>query len=411
MKNKILNNLGLKILAVIFAIMLWLVVMNISDYTVTVHIDDIPVVKENGEVLESLDQLYDVVSGDTVDIIVKGRRSVVDSLSAKDFVATADLSTMSITNTVQITIEPKEKIYEEDLSITCVDNIMKLSLEEKVSVQLPVTVDIKGTVADNYAVGDTVATPNIITIEGPKSTVSKVVKAATLVDVSGKNESFEAASDIVLYDAYGEAVKNDRITLSQEQIDITVNVYPVKQVTVEVNVVGMAKDGYAIGEVLYQPQVVRVAGATENLMGFNKIVVDDISVSGLEKDYQTSIDLTPYLPEGVTLAQETDVVVVNVTIERLKSKTISLKENDIKLNGKSEDYDYELEISSDFGIVVTGTEEQLEDIDATSLAARIYCMSLSAGENDAGKALTYETVEEVEYELKGSATINVKKRK
>lgn len=411
MKNKILNNLGLKILAVLFAIMLWLVVMNISDYTVTVHIDDIPVVKENGEVLESLDQLYDVVSGDTVDIIVKGRRSVVDSLSAKDFVATADLSTMSITNTVQITIEPREKIYEEDLNITCVDNIMKLSLEEKVSVQLPVTVDIKGKVADNYAVGDTVATPNIITIEGPKSTVSKVVKAATLVDVSSKDESFETTSDIVLYDAYGEVIKNDRITLSQEQIDITVNVYPVKQVTVEVNVVGMAKDGYTIGEVLYQPQVVRVAGATENLMGFNKIVVDDISVSGLEKDYQTSIDLTPYLPEGVTLAQETDVVVVNVTIEKLKSKTISLKENDIKLNGKSEDYDYELEISSDFGIVVTGTEEQLEDIDATALAARIYCMSLSTGENDAGRALTYETVENVEYELKGSATINVKKRK
>ena len=35
--------------------------------------------------LDELDQVYDVVSGDTVDIIVKGRRSVVGTLDKDDF--------------------------------------------------------------------------------------------------------------------------------------------------------------------------------------------------------------------------------------------------------------------------------------------------------------------------------------
>lgn len=57
--------------------------------------------------LDELDQVYDVVSGDTVDIIVKGRRSVVGTLDKDDFTAIADLSTMSITDTVSISVEAK----------------------------------------------------------------------------------------------------------------------------------------------------------------------------------------------------------------------------------------------------------------------------------------------------------------
>ena len=57
-KRKILNNLGLKILSVICAIILWVVVMNVSDSRVTARIDDIPVETINGEALEQLDKVY-----------------------------------------------------------------------------------------------------------------------------------------------------------------------------------------------------------------------------------------------------------------------------------------------------------------------------------------------------------------
>ncbi|MBP3195922.1 MAG: hypothetical protein J6N21_02835, partial [Butyrivibrio sp.] len=97
MKKRLFNNVGYKLLAIVFAILLWLVVVNITDYTITVKIEDIPVEQQNTDVLEELDQIYDVVKGDTVDIYVKGRRSVVSNLSANNFYAYADLSQMSIT--------------------------------------------------------------------------------------------------------------------------------------------------------------------------------------------------------------------------------------------------------------------------------------------------------------------------
>ena len=114
-RSNIFNNLGLKLLAVLIAIITWLVVMNISDYTVTKTISGITVMTENGNAIESLGKVYDVSSGKTVDIVVKGPRSVVDSLTIEDFVAKADLSKLSITNTVTITVEEKMKALLQGL--------------------------------------------------------------------------------------------------------------------------------------------------------------------------------------------------------------------------------------------------------------------------------------------------------
>ena len=80
-KNKEeLGHIGYKILAVLLAVVAWLAVANISDYQTTREISGIPVTQINGDVLDELDQVYDVASGDTVDIIVKGRRSIVGTL-------------------------------------------------------------------------------------------------------------------------------------------------------------------------------------------------------------------------------------------------------------------------------------------------------------------------------------------
>ena len=125
MKKFFFNNIGYKLLAIIFAVLLWLVVVNITDYTITVKIEDIPVDQKNSDVLEDLDQVYEVVKGDTVDIYVKGRRSVVGNLTAKNFYAYADVTQMSITNSVQIYVEPRNKSLEDEISIEYADNIMQ----------------------------------------------------------------------------------------------------------------------------------------------------------------------------------------------------------------------------------------------------------------------------------------------
>ena len=405
MKNKIFNNFGYKILAVFFAILLWLVVINITDYSVSVTIEDIPVEQVNADVLDELDQVYDVVKGGTVDIVVKGRRSIVNGLKADDYYAYADLSQMSITNSVQVNVEPKIRSLADEITISCSDNVIQLSLEDKVSEQFPVRVVTVGTASSGYAVGDAYATPNIITIEGPKSAVDKITDVIVTVNVSSAVDDITAVDDIAILDAYGEKIANDKIVLSQEKADINVIIYPVKTINVNIDIKGTVMDGYAISEVAYQPKTIDVAGMEEDLESIEEINIDNISVSGMYESLQTIINVNDYLPEGIILAQQSADVAVTVDIEKVTSKEISINADDISLTGKQSDYEYEVELSKDFKVEISGLENVITDMTAADIKPVISCTNLIVGTNTV--EIEFADLDGIKCDVMGSVTVNV----
>lgn len=406
MKNKILNNFALKLLSVVCAIVLWLVVINISDYAITVEIDDIPVTQLNGDVLEELDKIYDVAKGDTVDIIVKGRRSVVSKLSASDFIATADLSSMSVTNTVQIFVTSKDKSLADEITITCIDNTMVLNLEEKVSLQFPVKIRQEGTPKEGFAVGETYAAPNIITVEGPKSAVDKITDVEITVNVTNKSGNFEGSGKIVLYDAYGEPISNDKITVSQDVVNVNVNVYPVKSVEIKVDIKGTTGDGYEVAEIIYQPKSVLVAGAEDKLDRVDEININDISVSGLTDNLETTVNLNNYLPDGIFIAQPGTDVVITVMIEKVEMKSFVPSVKDITLYSKRDGYTYAIDFSNDFEIIVTGLDNIIETVDIQKLRPRIDCSEFSVGTHN-NVSIVISEIDGVKYEIIGHITVTV----
>ena len=406
MKSKILNNFWLKLLSVVIAFILWLVVMNVSDSMTTVKIKGIPVIQQNGDVLEELDQVYDVSKGDTVDIIVKGRRSVVEGLKADDFIATADLSTMSITNTVQISVIPKSGSVRDQVTVTCEDNVMRLNLEDKVSLQYSVKVKTFGAVNNGYAVCGYQTSPNIITVEGPKSAVEKVTEVAIRVDVSHRAESMDLDGVVVLYDAYGDEITNDKISVSQQNVKIHIDIYPTKEVPVKVDIKGSPKDGYTMSEVLYQPQTVSIAGEPEKLDSVDEIVVDDVFISGMDSDLETTVSLKDYLPDGVYLANASEEVVITATLEELVSREIVVKPEDISLLQKTSNREYDLSLSDDFVIVVTGLDSVVADITVGDINPKIFCKDMSSKVyEDVEIELT--DIEGASFEIRGTATLTI----
>lgn len=406
MRSKILNNFWLKLLSVVLAFLLWLVVMNISDNIVTKKIRGIPVQQQNGAALEELDKVYDVAKGDTVDIVVKGRRSLVEGLGVDDFIATADLSTMSITNTVQIKVIPKSANVRDEVTLTIDDNVMRLNLEEKVSLQYSVKVKTFGAVKNGYAVCGYQTSPNIITVEGPKSAVEKITEVVVNVDVSHKDASMDIEGNIVLYDAYGDEITNDKITISQDTVKVHLDIYPTKEIPVEVDIKGTPKDGYAISEILYQPQTVTIAGVPEEIQDVEAIKISDISISGMDEDLETTVSLKEYLPDDVYLANANEEVVITVDIEQLLSKDISVKVSDMDILQKASNREYELSLSAGFVIVVTGLDSQVTEITVEDLNPRIYTKDMSLGEHE-NVEIQLTEIEGLSYEIEGTANLTI----
>ena len=405
-RSSVLNNFWLKLLSIVLAFLLWLVVMNVSDSMITVKIKAIPVQQLNGAALDELDKVYDVAKGETVDIVVKGRRSIVEGMSAEDFIATADLSTMSITNTVQITVTAKSVGVRDEITVTCVDNVMRLNLEEKVSIQHSVKVKTFGSEKSGYSVCGYQTSPNIITVEGPKSAVEKLTEVVVRVDVSHQSESMDLEGAIELYDAYGDLISNDKVIVNQDTVKVHLDVYPTKEVPVTVDIKGSPKEGYTLTEVLYQPQTVYVAGLPEDIEGVEDIVINDVSISGMDADLETTVNLNEYLPKNIYLADSDGEVVITAGIKELTTKDITLSAEDINLLQKTTDKNYSLELSDDFVIKVTGLDSLVSEVTLEKLAPRIYCKDRSTG-NHSNVEIELNEIAGVTCSIEGTATLTI----
>lgn len=405
MRARLFKNLGLKILAIVFAVILWLIVMNISDDQITKEINNIPVEQVNGDVLEEKDQVYEVAKGDTVDIVVKGRRSIVSQLSASDFTAKADLSQMSITNSVQIDVQANRLGIREEIAITVLDNMMTLNLEDKVSSQFSVKVKTEGETRNGYAVGSAIANPNIITVTGPQSSVDKITDVIATVSVSGASKDISTQAVVRLYDAYGEEIVNDKLEYSTDMVDVSVTVFPTKEVDVNVEIQGEPAEGYAIENTLFQPTSVMIAGPTEDIAEISEIKIDDISVAGLESNLQKTVNLSNYLPDTVVAVGDTAEIEITVNITQTSERKLTITKKDLKLRGKQADYNYTVTVS-DLYVKLSGFEDMIGEVTVEDLWPVIDVSGLYLG-NNMGVPVTIKEIEGVKTEISGTVNVEV----
>ena len=100
MKNNILKalttNLGFKILALFFAITLWLFVYNLEDPTKSKTLT-INVTIENKDMIDNMGKYYEVLDNSgRVAFSVTAARSILDKLDESDFIAIADMNQIVI---------------------------------------------------------------------------------------------------------------------------------------------------------------------------------------------------------------------------------------------------------------------------------------------------------------------------
>lgn len=92
MKKMLTNNLTLKLLSVVAAIMLWLVVMNIDDPYTYRDFSPVQVTMLNENVVTDQGKVYKIEDGsDVISLRVWGKKSILRDLNIEDFTATADM--------------------------------------------------------------------------------------------------------------------------------------------------------------------------------------------------------------------------------------------------------------------------------------------------------------------------------
>lgn len=371
MEKRNLNNLGLKVISFIIAVVVWIVVANVDDYKTTKQISGIEIEFINGSAITEKNKVYEVPKGTTVDIVVKGRRSVVEKLTSDDFKAVADLSKMSVTNAVTVEVTAISSYIGKDLTIAYTDNAVVVAVEDKLETQFPITVNTTSDVAEGYAIRSKTATPNLITVEGAESVVKNIREVVVSVDVSGANQNLSAVATPVFIDGNGEEIDSNKIQYDVKEVDVLVEVMKTKELSVKVSEMGEVREGYAIASIDYQPTTIEVVGEPADLAKVEEILIDDIDVTNCYKDLETAVNIADYLPVGITLVGNNPEIMIKIAIEKVEEKELHLAPKDINVVGKQDDLTYTFKGAISYKLSVRGLKDDLESLEITNLIPSI----------------------------------------
>ena len=337
--KRLTANWGLKLASLIFAIVVWFLVTNINDPVTSVRYTNIPVTLKNTNLITDQGQVYTILDGsDTISsVTIYAPRSIIDSLSQNNVIATADLQELSSLNTVSVDVKTN-KYFDKIEKIDTSSDMVKLSVERKASKSLALGATTSGSLADGYVIGDVTTEQNMVRISGPESVVNQVASATVDVDVTGFTSNIGTDADIMLLDAEGEVVDSSLISMNIKTVRVNVVIYETKYVPITYSVGGDPASGYIFtGEVESTPDTVQIAGRSNTIASINEIKVDDpnITVDGLTGNLTYTYNLGQYLPSGVTLADEdfSGSVSVVVHVSAIDTRTYDVNVSRITVNG------------------------------------------------------------------------------
>lgn len=357
----------------------------------TVLIDSSAEVLRNQQVIATYNKEAYVVEGlpETADVTLIGRRVdlylakqlstgnvTVDISNLKPGTHKVDLNYESSINSVDYNLDPSTVtiiIYPKMSStkVADIDVINQDKLDSKLSIQ-SVTIDQEE-----------------IIIKGAEHTLNEVATVKALVDIANIIEPEEGITklddvNLVAYDSKGNVID---VEMVPSKVSATISIVsPSKTVPIKIIPKGDVEFGKAISSMSTSVSQVTVYGNEDVVSNLQYIPVE-IDVTGLSetKTYNIVIDK----PTGI---RDISTTTLNVTVSlgEETEKTI----NDIKIDTINLDSNYSVQSigkeSSVTSVIVKGTEDVLESIDASMIKASVDLSGLGEGEHTVEVVVTGE---------------------
>ena len=372
MKEKILNNLPLKIISIIIAIVIWYVVTSVSDPIVTRTFSDIPVQITNASYIAEGRKTYQVSEQyQSIAVSIKGNRSVVKGVTADDITVTADLTQIVTMDTdpvyVPVTAVCSGISSNSNVTIHTQTATIPIEIEDVDSAQFPISVDVGDTQpAKEYEIGEQTADPDTITISGPESLIQKISSVVAKVDVSGMSQSGTVKGTLVVID------KNlDEMSETQMEAEYT----------------GTPEQGYQVTDITTTPEEITVAGSDEALSALaangNKLTIpaELINIDGQSSDTDITVDIGDVLSDDsdMMITSSAETVTVHVSILPNGSQEYQLDVDQIQRKNLGSNLTVQYD-QTKIPVRIKASDEDLETFDISQVTASIDFSGLSAGD-------------------------------
>ena len=338
LKGFFTKNLALKIIAFVFAMLLW-------GYVLT---DQKPMrEKEITNVTTSFDGEAELIAqgfcvrGDRSEILqdvtVKVRTQITNYayVTSSSIIASINLRNISEAREYDLPIQAS---VTSSLGVvqTITPATVRVEIDKLVTKTIPITTTFTGTLPDGYwADMEALSTTTRLDITGPQTDISTITHGECVVDLSDRISTIYSTYDVKFYDKNNNVVSSDIMIGTLPTSTVRLPIYPVKNVPVDVDNSLVGADNlsanHEIIKAVATPATVRLVGDQATLDQIDKITMEPIAVNGL--DSTMTVSGTLIVPDGVRLIDNTTVSVLLEVREMVISQTFEQLE--IQVHGNT----------------------------------------------------------------------------
>lgn len=381
-KDAFTKNILLKVISVIFAILVWLLVVNIDNpsqsrnFTTSVEVINANVLTDNG-------RYYTIPEGqNTVTFRVTAARNIIERLSPNDFLAIADMNNLE--DDSRIPIEITAKNHANALTISSQLRYLTVEVGEEMNNKFVIAANITGEPASGFVVDATEVTPNVISVSGPDKIVNSIKEVKVDCDISGMSSNISENLIPIFVDGNGERVDTTKLALSVSEVTVSVMLTNFKEVPIALEDATVSRDdGISIDTIEITPPKVFIRGSSAIINDITQITIPStvVDVESITEDVETTVDITQYLPDSVRLMDESQAEVrIQIRLATVIEKQMEISTSDISVRNLDSSKKIEFEESS-VTITVRGLETNLESLDISEITGSIDVSGLSNGEH------------------------------
>lgn len=401
LKNFFTKNMAIKVIALIFAVLLWGYVLTDQKPVRTKIIPEVTTSFE-GEA-ELIAQGF-CVRGDRSDIL----KDVSVTVRAQ-ITNYAYINTSSINATVSLRNISEAREYDLPVQATVSSSLgtvqsitpatVHVEIDQLVTKTIPVTTSFSGELPDGYwADMDSLSATSRLDITGPKTDISNITHAECVVDLADRTSTIYSTFDVTFYDKNNEVVSSDIIVGTLPSSTVRLPIYPMKNVPVDVAGALVGSDNLAANHEIINavstPSTVRLVGDQATLDTIDSIQLEPIAVNGMNTT--TTVEGKLIVPEGVRLLDGESVsvllevreMVVNKTFEKLEIQTYGMQgRTEVTLGTTTAD----LTIEGRYSLVSMLMRSEVKVmVDVTGLSSGTYTLPLTVLVRD--EAATVELI-------------------
>ena len=366
LKGMFTKNLGIKISAVVFAILLWAYVLVVLNPVRTKLIDKVPISLEGYNDLLSRNLILVEQDLGQASVSIEAAITSHASLDASRINCRASLSTITGPGTYRLTVSATtqgnlgtvSKVSPSIVEVE-VDKLIKKDIPVKVTYgesKLPEGYEI---LSENYSTS--------ISVEGAARFVESAVRAEAVLDLTDKTKDIRESVKVIFYDAEGQEVNVVTRTGETPSISVYVSISAVKKVPVQPQLNLPDEEYYDLAWTCI-PDTVTIYGDMSVLDGIDEILTEDMVLD--EKLSVQTVEGQLVLPEGVSLksGQSTQVKVTVTITEKEEDKELIIP---VQYLNMPDGFHLAENVPSSVTVIAHGTKKQLSQLGVENIQATV----------------------------------------